>query len=299
MKQELRLIITQACNYDCYFCHHEGIHTIRRNLLNAEDIGYIFSIANENLGIETMTITGGEPLLSENIVDVVKKLYDFGCKTTIVTNGSLLNKRMDAIKYLSKINISLHSLEKDKYEKTVGKKNVFETVINNIITVRKEYPNIEINLNYALANNEELIKNISAMILFAKKYNVNVKFIELFPKESENYIPLEKLHNFLIENNHVLLEQSERKEKFYNSDSSFLYTTKCLCSRALDHSSPSAFCNKNNDLFISPDGKIELCRLHNDDIDLINEIKERKDKELVKKLVLSFNNLGRNCPYEK
>lgn len=34
MKQELRIIITQACNYNCYFCHHEGLYKIKKNNVN-------------------------------------------------------------------------------------------------------------------------------------------------------------------------------------------------------------------------------------------------------------------------
>ena len=48
MKQELRLIVTQACNYRCYFCHREGIKGIKKSLLDSEDYKYLFSVANKN-----------------------------------------------------------------------------------------------------------------------------------------------------------------------------------------------------------------------------------------------------------
>lgn len=103
----------------------------------------------------------------------------------------------------------------------------------------------------------------------------------------------------LIKNNHQLLEEGNRKNKFTNTDKSYIYTTKCLCSRALDFDSPSDFCHNNNDLFIAQDGTIQLCRLKSDEVTIIDETKNRQKTELIKKLKLSFDKLGKGCPYEK
>ena len=47
MNQELRIIVTQACNYNCYFCHREGLTKMKKNMLTAEDIGYLYKVANK------------------------------------------------------------------------------------------------------------------------------------------------------------------------------------------------------------------------------------------------------------
>ena len=290
MKQELRIIITQACNYNCYFCHHEGIREKKQDNLTTEDVAYIFKVAKQYLGIETITITGGEPLLLNNIVDITKQLKGLGCKTTIVTNGSLLDKRKDIANYISKLNISLHSLKKECLDK----------VINNIIMIRKKYPNVEINLNYALINDKELFKNIDDILMFAKENNVNIKFIELFPKKCKEYIALEEIHKYLQEKGYDLRETDERKNKFSNSyDKSYVYTTKCLCSRALDFESATAFCKKTNDIFITPEGNAKICRLKNEEIKLVDSIKKRDDIELGKRLKMAFEQMGNKCPLEK
>lgn len=299
MKQELRLIVTQACNFDCYFCHHEGIECKKNNLLDSDDYKYLYSIANKYFGITTVTITGGEPLILNNIEEIARKLAEEGCDITIVTNGSLLSNNTGIGNYIDKLNISLHSLNKDEYEKIVGRSNVFDRVIENIKKIRMMYPDLTININYALINSNDVYEKISKIIDFANVNNINVKFIELFPKSSKDYLPLEKLHEFLIKNGHLLLCQNNRKNKFTNGNNSFIYTTKCLCSRALDFASPADFCKHNNDLFIAQDGKVKLCRLMDEEVSLLEEIKNRDDKRLTKKLTLSFKRLGDNCPYER
>ena len=299
MRQELRLIVTQNCNYNCYFCHHEGIQCKKRNLLDSEDYEYLYSTANKYLGITTVTITGGEPLILNTIEDIVRRLDAHGCDITVVTNGSLLSSNLSIGKYINKLNISLHSLNKKEYESIVGKNDIFNNVINNIKMIRDIYPDIEININYALINSADVYEKADAIINFAKENNINVKFIELFPKTSEDYLQLEELHKHLIENGHQLISQNNRKNKFQNCGSNMIYTTKCLCSRALDFPSPSEFCKNNNDLFIAQDGTIKLCRLLNEEISILEEIKDRDDEGLAKKLTLSFKRLGDNCPYDK
>ena len=160
------------------------------------------------------------------------------------------------------------------------------------------YPNIEINLNYALINSNTVFEKAKKIIQFCNENNVNVKFIELFPKNNEHYLSLEDLHQELIKNGHNLLSSGNRKNKFDNGNN-MIYTTKCLCSRAQDFESPSNFCNKNNDLFIAQDGTIKLCRLLNEEMCILDEIKQKEDEGLAKKLKLSFSKLGENCPYEK
>ena len=238
-------------------------------------------------------------MVLDNIEETAKGLYELGCDTTIVTNGSLLANKMSIGKYITKLNLSLHSLDKNEYEKIVGRSNVYDDVIKNIKTFRKMYPSVEINLNYALIKCPEINEKIVSILEFAKENKVNVKFIELFPKNCQEWFPIENLHEILIKNNCQLLSENNRKSKFSNGTESFVYTTKCLCSRALDFTSPSEFCKHNNDLFITQDASIKLCRLLDDEINIASEIKERKTDALTQKLKKAFEVLGDGCPYER
>ena len=49
MSRELRLIITQDCNYQCYFCHREGIERKSESILNSSDYEYLFSVCKKNM----------------------------------------------------------------------------------------------------------------------------------------------------------------------------------------------------------------------------------------------------------
>ena len=74
MARDLRLILTQRCTHNCLYCHHEGMADQKEEALDAEDYSFIFQVAKETAGIGFVTLTGGEPLLREDIESIIKNL---------------------------------------------------------------------------------------------------------------------------------------------------------------------------------------------------------------------------------
>ena len=74
MDKELRLIITRKCNYDCYFCHGEGVEKNAKEEFNSDDYEYLVDFCKRKYGWNTVTITGGEPLVRNDILDIVQKI---------------------------------------------------------------------------------------------------------------------------------------------------------------------------------------------------------------------------------
>ena len=109
-KKELRLVLTENCNYNCTFCHKEGMKKQEKNLLDANDYAFLYQICKESFNWDEITLTGGEPFVRKDIDEIIEKLYKSGAKITIVTNGELLNKHVDVLKYVKRINLSIHTL---------------------------------------------------------------------------------------------------------------------------------------------------------------------------------------------
>lgn len=61
------MIITQSCNYQCYFCHREGIERESKCILNSSDYEYLFEACKEEFGWNEVSITGGEPLMNKEV----------------------------------------------------------------------------------------------------------------------------------------------------------------------------------------------------------------------------------------
>ncbi len=69
----------------------------------------------------------------------------------------------------------------------------------------------------------------------------------------------------------------------------------CTCSIISEQSNKTELCKENNDLFISQDGRVNLCRATNDTIDLYDSIKERDDNELASKIKKVYEEMGNGC----
>lgn len=106
------LHVTQTCNLRCSYCYN-GLNLHKSNDLTLTDITDIANSLN-NVGAETIIITGGEPLLRKDILDICKMFKKFGFKTVILTNGTLISERQEILNFVDKVIISVDTFEQMK-----------------------------------------------------------------------------------------------------------------------------------------------------------------------------------------
>ncbi|MBI1221031.1 MAG: GTP 3',8-cyclase MoaA [Bacteroidetes bacterium] len=176
----LRISLTDRCNLRCFYCMpEEGVElTERSQIMTLEEI---VAISREfvELGIDTIRLTGGEPLLRKNFAFLIKELSDLGVTLKLTTNGILLDKYFDLFEEtgLRKINVSLDTLDKVKAA-FISKRDYFDRIMENVREgIRRGF---EIKLNVVLikgTNDQEILD----FIRLTKHQNLNVKFIEFMP----------------------------------------------------------------------------------------------------------------------
>lgn len=288
-------MVTQACNYECVFCHKEGQQIAKKDLLLAEDYRYLFSIVKENFGWNTTTLTGGEPLVRCDIEDIIAELYKEGADITITTNGFLLQERLYVGNYIRKINLSMHTMKPNVYENIVQRKNSFHKVVYGIKRFRQLYPDVSICLNLTLVrgvNSDE--SDILDILKFAESINADVKFIELFPPNADDVVPSGEIEKILIRNGFSSLTSNTRKSN-YTRNNITASITKIFCAAALQSDDPGMFCKQNNDLFVSPDGKIKPCRFNMREVDLLTAVKLKNDYEVIRLIMESIEVMDEHC----
>lgn len=125
----LRISVTDRCNYRCVYCKPDQSNLYKKpgHILSAQEITSIAETAAE-MGITKIRLTGGEPLEKNDIEDLVAMLS--GIKQIqeicITTNGSLLTDAAHKLKRsgLSRVNISMDSLDPEKYRRITGGGNL-------------------------------------------------------------------------------------------------------------------------------------------------------------------------------
>ena len=130
----LRLAVTNECNYRCIFCHLEGDplgEPARPGrlppIVTPREYGIVARAASL-LGIDSFKITGGEPLIRRDIVDIVGELSGNapGSDISMTTNGYMLSRLAAGLAEagLKRVNISIHSLDEEKYRFITGVKGL-------------------------------------------------------------------------------------------------------------------------------------------------------------------------------
>ncbi len=258
----LRISVTSRCNYGCIFCHREGI--ISRYSSKELDRGewrFLIETAH-SLGIKYYKITGGEPLLREDIVGIVEDIVELGGIASIVTNGSLLEKyaKRLADTSLSHINVSLHSLDRELYKRiTMG--GELDRVINGILEAIDYGINIKIDYVVLSINYREFKKILD----FIEKHGLDINIIELIPlglttsEYNKLHKPLDEIISYLERYSIDKYIREFQSRPVYVLPSGVKATViKGFCNPEL--------CMKCTRLRVTPSGYLKTCLFRNDNL---------------------------------
>lgn len=116
----LRVSVTQRCDLACFFCHREGEHDSRGEMTPAE-IGRIVEVASK-LGVNKLKVTGGEPLMRGDIVEIIRLAAPHVREVSMTTNALKLPGKAKELHEagLRRVNISLHSLKRESVKAIAG-----------------------------------------------------------------------------------------------------------------------------------------------------------------------------------
>ena len=268
----LRISVTDRCNLRCVYCMpKEGLSQIGHDdVLRYEEILRIARIAAKK-GISKIRITGGEPLVRKNIISLVSDINNINGieDISITTNGVLLKKCAAQLKKagLKRINISLDSLEKNKYSEITRGGNL-DDVLKGITEAKiNGFNPIKINFVPLKGINDNEIATIAKLTM---ERPVHIRFIEFMPVNVKNkwnndhYIPSEKIKKGLEEIAPLLsVERDEhtgpaRMFKFQNAKGQIGFISPLS----------NHFCDSCNRLRLTADGKLRTCLFSDNETDL-------------------------------
>ena len=276
----LRIKITNKCNFNCFFCHNEGSFE-SNDLLTSQDFDFIADTCTK-LGIKRFKITGGEPLLRNDVVDIISTLRKYtDDDISMSTNGYYLDIYARKLKKvgLDRIDISIHSLNRKVYKEITGI-NALDKVLSNLkLVVELGFKQIKINILAMTIN----VHEIPSFIKLAQKLSVDLQIIELMPIGRGKEI-FSKYHVDVYEILNKLKDKASRI--YYRGD---LHNRPILEVNGIKIEFVKGFCNpdfcKNcKQIRLTSDGKLKGCIYRNIEIDVLNIIKNRNEIEFVRSI---------------
>ncbi len=175
----LRISVTERCNFRCQYCMPEKPFSWvpRENLLSFEELFEFVKVAIDE-GIEKIRITGGEPLLREDLDKFIGMIDDHkkGLDLALTTNGYLLADVASKLKDagLKRINISIDTLKPDVAAK-IAQKDVLHKVLKGVDEALRVGLKVKVNMVPLKGINEDEIVDVME---YAKKRGMTIRYIE-------------------------------------------------------------------------------------------------------------------------
>ena len=268
---DLRISVTDRCNFRCVYCRSADPENYRDHdeILSWNELGRLARVFYD-LGIRKVRMTGGEPLVRSGAEEFVKFLSGIGfADLSMTTNGHLLSERCEKLiaAGLHRINISLDSLNREKFEKITRTKS-FASVMNGIDSAqRSKLGPAKINAVLVRGINDD---EIEAFAKFARERGVIMRFIEFMPLDADRHWSREKVVSAtevharinarwpLVQIPH---EKSETARKYRFADGA-------PGEIGLIASVTQPFCGHCSRIRLTADGKLRTCLFSKDDHDL-------------------------------
>ncbi|MDO9055974.1 MAG: GTP 3',8-cyclase MoaA [Sulfuricurvum sp.] len=175
----LRVSVTERCNFRCQYCMPEKPFSWvpKENLLSFEELFEFIKVAIDE-GVKKIRITGGEPLLREDLDKFIKMIYDYknDIDLAMTTNAFLLKghaqKLYDA--GLRRLNVSIDSL-KPEIAETIAKKDVLRQVLEGVEEALRVGLKVKVNMVPMKGLNDIEVLDV---LEYCKSRGMTVRFIE-------------------------------------------------------------------------------------------------------------------------
>ena len=183
---DLRISVTDRCNLRCVYCMPEEGMTFlpRAELLSYEEIGRVAQVAHD-LGVTSIRLTGGEPLVRKDLAKLIAQLAGIGFNDiALTTNGMLLAPLASALADagLKRVNVSCDSLRADRFE-SIRRRGDLATVLASMDAAEAAgLTPLKVNVVLLRGKNDDEIEDFAS---FARETGRIVRFIEFMPLDAQ------------------------------------------------------------------------------------------------------------------
>ncbi|MGA8442890.1 MAG: GTP 3',8-cyclase MoaA [Candidatus Sulfotelmatobacter sp.] len=188
---DLRISITDRCNYKCVYCRTGNEGALYGDLPFADYLRMARVLVG--MGVTKIRLTGGEPLLRNGVVGLVRELSDLrspqsrnggeALDIALTTNGHLLADLARPLKDagLTRVTVSMDAVDPDRFARITRVANGYDHVLAGIRAARRAglWP-LKVNCVLMRGFNEDQIIPFG---MFAREEGVTVRFIEFMPLE--------------------------------------------------------------------------------------------------------------------
>jgi cyclic pyranopterin phosphate synthase len=273
----VRISLTDRCNFDCVYCHNEGLGDTRGPMepseeeMSADDVVRFLEVV-EGYGVDSVKFTGGEPMLRQDLEEIIERTPD-SMEASMTTNGTFLPGRAADLKAagLDRVNVSQDALDPDDFAE-VTKSGAYEQVLEGVkAAVDAGLDPVKLNMvvfTHTAGYVEEMVDHV------AENEGLQLQLIEYMPEltgKPEWNIDIGRVHDWLAERADRIehREMHDRRRYFVGEDADGEGGGMV---EIVDPVENESFCANCGRVRVTHEGYLKGCLNRNDDLRSMGEM---------------------------
>jgi cyclic pyranopterin phosphate synthase len=279
----VRVSLTDRCNFDCVYCHNEGLGDTRGPMdpqddeMSADEVVRFLEVVEE-FDVGSVKFTGGEPMLRDDLEEIVARTPD-SMEVSMTTNGTFLPGRAADLRAagLARVNVSQDALDPEAFAE-ITKAGAYDQVLEGVrAAVDAGLDPVKLNMvvfEHTAGYVEEMVEHV------AENDGLRLQLIEYMPEltgRPEWHVDIERVHDWLAD----VADRVERREmhdrRRYWVDGGMV--------EIVDPVENPEFCANCGRVRVTHEGYLKGCLNRNDDLRPMGEMSREEIREAFREVV--------------
>ncbi|WP_323676025.1 GTP 3',8-cyclase MoaA [Halorubellus sp. PRR65] len=279
----VRVSLTDRCNFDCVYCHNEGLGDTRGpqepqdDEMTADEVVRFLDVVAE-FGVEKVKFTGGEPMLREDLEAIVRRTPD-EMEVSLTTNGTFLPGRAEALvdAGVERVNVSQDAVDPEAFAE-ITQSGAYDAVVEGV-DAALDAGLAPVKLNMVVF--EETAGYVPELVdRVAERDGLQLQLIEYMPEiagHPEWAIDIGRVHEWLAERADRVEHREMHDRKRYFVDGGMV--------EIVDPVGNETFCANCHRVRVTHDGKLKGCLNRGDDHRPMGEMTKAEIRETFEETV--------------
>jgi len=279
----VRVSLTDRCNFDCVYCHNEGLGDTRGPMdpqddeMSADDVVRFLEVVSE-FGVRKVKFTGGEPMLRGDLEEIIERTPD-SMEVSLTTNGTFLPGRAEDLRDagLERVNVSQDALDPEAFAE-ITQSGAYERVIEGVeAALDAGLDPVKLNMvvfEHTAGYVEGMVDHV------AENPGLQLQLIEYMPEltgHPEWNIDIQRVHNWLAETaDRVETREMHNRRRYYVGEGMV---------EIVDPVENPNFCANCHRVRVTHEGYLKGCLNRNDDLRSMGEMTRDEIRETFRETV--------------
>ncbi|WP_339102981.1 GTP 3',8-cyclase MoaA [Haloterrigena salinisoli] len=286
----VRVSLTDRCNFDCVYCHNEGLGDTRGPMdpqddeMSTDDVVRFLEVAAE-FDVDAVKFTGGEPMLRQDLAEIIERTPD-SMEVSLTTNGTFLPGRapdlVDA--GLERVNVSQDALDPQDFAE-ITKSGAYEKVLEGVeAALEAGLDPVKLNMvvfEHTAGYVPEMVDHV------AENEGLQLQLIEYMPEltgKPEWNVDIQRVHDWLAERADEIehREMHDRKRYWVGGEAG---SEDGGMVEIVDPVENPTFCANCHRVRVTHEGYLKGCLNRNDDLKSMGEMSKPEIREAFRDVV--------------